>query len=71
MAKAATSTISKFSNSPGEKMVVPVIAQLCSQLVSQAVGEFKSLNEEAHKTELQVKSRDSFLTLLPWRWYMQ
>lgn len=64
MVKGATSTTSKFGNSPGEKMVVPVIAQLCSR----AVGEFRTWIKR-HTRQLQVKSRGSFLTLLPWRWY--
>lgn len=37
-------------------MMAPVIAQICSQLVSQAVGELRNLNKEAHKTEPQVKA---------------
>lgn len=63
MVKGATSTTSKFGNSPGEKLVVPVIAQLCSR----AVGEFRTWIKR-HTRQLQVKSRGSFLTLLPWRW---
>lgn len=50
MAKRATSITSRFGNSPGEKMVVPVIAQLCSQLMSKAVRQFKNLNKEEQKT---------------------
>lgn len=69
MAKRTTSIVSRFGNSPGEKMVIPVRAQLCSQLMSQAAGEFKNLNKEGHKTQPQVRSRGNFFTLL--RWYVQ
>lgn len=71
MAERATSITSRFGNSLGEKVVVPVTAQLCSQLMSQAVEGFHNLNKEAQKTEPHVKSRGNFFTLLRWRWYMQ